>query len=740
MVGTRDTPPDPLQDNVPPGDRLSGALATTSYDALDEADELTPGLAQKLGRECYDASTNWLNSGRRLKWTDSLRAFQNLHASGSKYLSTDYRYRSRHFRPKTRAMVRKSEAQNAAAFFSNEDVVSIQAVDDDDQQQQASAEILKQLLQYRLTETIPWFLTVQGARQDAEVMGICIGKAYWKFAERFSHTEHRPAADGSGLPYLDDQGQLATEEWDVYAKVEDRPWIDILSPENFRFDAGADWRNPVATSPYLIEMIPMYVHDAWAKVRAGEWLPVAKGALYNARDLDDDIARRAREQGRIPGKDHDAWKPREYDICWVRENIIRYGGQDWHFLSLASAGELLTEPRPLKEVYLHGTRPYVAGFVVVEAHKTYPTSKVELVADLQKMTNDNVNLRYDNVKLALNPRQFVSAGAGFDLNDLRTFMPGKTVVGKDPKNNVVWDRPPEVTASSYAEQDRINLDFDELAGDFTPSSMAASGNPVVPETVGGMEHMAAPSASMNEYELRIFAETFVEPLLRQLVKLEQAYETDPVILAMAGQKAQLFQRFGIDKITDELLNQQLTIRVNVGVGATNPKVKLANFATGAQIIGSIFGPSAAMGANFAEVAKEIFGLLGYKDGKRFFQPDFDPRVQMLQQQLQQVQKGQKGQAQPNPMEMQVRMAEIQKDQQEVEYRRKYDEAKEANLREDNARQRAYDFAKLQAEIADRRRKLAIDEQKLQIEAVKAGAQIRSQSLKDQSVASGDAAA
>src|SRR5258708_681455 len=172
MVGGRLTPPDMQEGQfgiAPDGGNAS--LDPTAPQVLD-AD-----MAHKLGREIYQSSTDWLNSGRRAKWNDSLRSFQGLFPSGSKYLSSDYAYRSRLYRPKSRAMVRKSEAQTAAAFFSNEDVVTIIAEDDDDQKQQASAEILKSLLQHRLTKTIPWFLTLLGARQDAEVMGICIGKA-----------------------------------------------------------------------------------------------------------------------------------------------------------------------------------------------------------------------------------------------------------------------------------------------------------------------------------------------------------------------------------------------------------------------------------------------------------------------------------------------------------------------------------------------------------------------------------
>src|ERR1700729_677320 len=93
---------------------------------------LTEAEAKKLGMETYASSTNWLNSGRRARWNDSLRAFASLHPSGSKYLSGDYRYRSTLFRPKTRSMVRRDEAATASAFFSNEDIVSIAAADDDD--------------------------------------------------------------------------------------------------------------------------------------------------------------------------------------------------------------------------------------------------------------------------------------------------------------------------------------------------------------------------------------------------------------------------------------------------------------------------------------------------------------------------------------------------------------------------------------------------------------------------------
>lgn len=583
---------------------------------------LDPATAAKLARECYTSSTNWLNAGRRAAWADSLRMFQNIHPNASKYLSQDYSYRSRHFRPKTRTIVRRAESQTAMAFFSNDDVVSIRPHDDDDPVQQASAEILQSLLQYRLTETIPWFLTLVGARQDAEVMGVSIAKVYWEYSERSVGLRAQNTGE------VDDFGSPRYEMMEQFEVLKDEPVIDLIAPENFRFDPAADWRDPVGSSPYLIELIPMYVGDVMERCKSGEWNQVSESILLSAEDISDEATRRVRETGRIPGKDPFNNTPRHYGTAWVHSNILKWGGRDWQFYSLGEAGALLTDPRPLEEVFLHGVRPYVVGCSNVETHKSYPSSKVELVKDLQMMTNDLTNLRFDNVKLNLGPRQFIRQGQGVEINDVQRFNPGRAFYLKNPREDIVWDRPPEVTQSAYLEQDRINLDFDDLSGDFSNSSVQA--NQLLATTATGMNLMSGQAGGLNEYELRIFAETWVEPVLRQLVLLEQAYETDENVLAIAGKKANLFERFGMSQITDDLMQQELLLHVNVGIGSTNPTTRLRSFIAAGQALGQLFGPALPMKANFDEIAKEIFGASGYKDGARFFLPNVDIHQVMMQ--------------------------------------------------------------------------------------------------------------
>jgi len=602
---------------------------------------LSPEEGQKLARDCYSAATNWVNSGKRARWTESLRAFQSLHSIDSKYYSREYGHRTTLFRPKSRAMVRKSEAQTAAAFFSNEDVVNIQPADEDNKEQAASAAVMQELLQYRLTKPtgeggIPWFLTLVGARQDGEVMGLCAAKAYWKYEEVNHGPRIVPAIDPhTGAMLRGADGQIQIREEDDIEKVHDKPVVDLIPMENIRFEPGADWRNVVEASPYLIYQIAMYVSDVREMMDKGEWFPMPDSAMRSATDIDDDTTRRAREPGRVPGKDHDAWKPKDFDIVWVHENIIRWAGRDWHFYTLGRQAAMLTNPRPLEEVYLHGMRPFTIGFVVVETHKTYPASKIELVRDLQRATNDDWNLRFDQMKMSLMPRQFIKQGVGIEVVDVRTFIPGKVVVTKDPQTDIVWDRPPEPSQAAYAEQDRINLDFDELVGDFSNSSVQAT--QIQEQSATGMHLMSGQASGMNEYELRVFAESFVEPLLRQLVHLIRAYETDQTVLAICGKRAKIEQKYGISAVTDALLDKDATVKVNVGIGATNPAIKMRNFLMAAESLQKFFGPVLAQGINFEEVLHEVFALAGYKDGDRFVVPGFD-----FQKAIQAMQQGEKG--------------------------------------------------------------------------------------------------
>lgn len=546
----------------------------------------------------YNQSTTYVDSNFRKQWDDGIRAFHNQHANDSKYNAPAYDKRSKLFRPKTRSVIRKNEAAAAAAFFSNMEVVSIQATDQSDPVQRASAEVMAQLLQYRLTKTIPWFQTVLGGLQDSQVTGAACAHVHWMY-------------DASRDPIID------------------KPVVDLVPIENVRFDPAASWLDPVNTSPYFIEIIPMWAMDIQSKIDSGEWkdVPLHTGSTSGAAN--------STRQARVSGAEDPTDQPRaaqDYDLFWVHRHIHRNKGQDFTFYTLGTLA-LLSEPVPLKNIVFHGRRPYVIGNAILETHRSIPAGVPQISKGLQDEANEIANQRIDNVKFALNKKWFAKRGVDVDLPGLVRNVPGGIVMMNDPVNDVREITWPDVTASAYEEQNRINVDMDELLGNFNPAGLMAQNGLQAPAR--NMALLNQSNGTLVEYLLKTYVETFIQPVLRLLILTEQQYETDRVILGIAAKQSKMLQRAGVDKVTDELLIQEVTLTVNVGMGATDPAQKLQKFMTAMQsFTGMMQHPTP--GINMIEVGKEIFGHLGYQDGSRFF-TSANPQIDAMAQKITELQ-------------------------------------------------------------------------------------------------------
>ncbi len=577
----------------------------------------------QLAKDAHQSSTSYVDANYRKKWEDGLRMFQSRHPQDSKYLSDAYKHRSKIFRPKSRSLVRKHEAAAAAAFFSNLDVISTAAVNQNDRNQAASADLWREVINYRLTKTIPWFLTLVGAMQDCMTVGVACSYQYWKY-EAKSVMEYETATDEFGMPYLGEDGQPMLVEKPRLEVKKDQPCIELMPVENIRIDPGASWINPIESSPYVIRLVPMYVCDVKSmmnnidqKTQAPKWKQLTDGQIKSAMKNDNDSTAQTREQNRQDSKDSGNTAIGDYEIVWVHENFMRIDGDEMVFYTLGTEF-MLTDAKPLAEVYFTGERPIVMGCCVVETHKVMPESPVMLGEQLQREANEVVNQRLDNVKLVLNKRYIVKRGAQVDIKSLVRNVPASVTLANDVKNDVNALEFQDVTSSSYQEQDRINVDYDELTGNFSQGSIMT--NRKMNETVGGMGMISNAANQITEYTLRTFTETWVEPVLRQLVKLEQKYETDEVILAIAASQAKLIETYGVSEINDELLGQELTLSVNVGMGATNPDQKLGRF-MGAMQAYSAVAQMELPGLDMKEIGKEVFGLAGYRDGGRFMIDD-----------------------------------------------------------------------------------------------------------------------
>lgn len=622
------------------GGRQTG-IETLTEEALADAEEYDIPVNVNFLQICqYGETQHHNNAGtRQQEWQRALRAMHNKHSTRSKYLAKLYENRTKLFRPKTRSAVRKNLTSAANALFSTADVVSVKAEHDSDPVKNASAAVWNEVLNYRLDRTstkagIPWFLIAIGSNLDAQAHGICISKVLWEYQavpKTRTVEEREPLMDELGMPVMGEDGQpamIVRELEEEYEKVvKDRPMVDLIPPENVMLDETAPWYDPAQLSAWFTARYPMTLNEARAMLANpgkadSAWLDVPDDVLTSAaEEYDAKGVRLARQRGGHDRYERRSGPTRDHDVVWMHENFIRFDGADYHFWSVGTVA-YASKIRPTEEAYPEqfGARPYVYGYGSIESHTIYPMSAVESWQPLQQEANDIVNLQLDVMKQWAAPIAKVRQGRMFDWNSLQRRGAGGIDVIVKEADDVTFDRPPEIGPSTYANSDRINVDMDDLSGTFSQGSVSTNRN--MNETVGGMRLLSGSANSVTEFDLRVWVETWVEPVLRQVVRCCQHYETDQLILSIAGERAKLVERYGVNELTDDDLMHEASVSVNVGIGAADPMQRLQKLGMGTQMIGMaapFFDKKKKISAE--EFIKEIMGAIGYNDGMRFFVDD-----------------------------------------------------------------------------------------------------------------------
>jgi len=593
-----------------------------------------------LASNNYTTARSYQDAALTTQWERNADHFNNKHYRRSVYNSKQYRGRSRLFRPLSRAAERSSSAQAAAAYFSNLKMVAVTPGNTNDPEQVAAAHIMEEVLEYRLSKSIKWYLTVLGAWQDTRVYGPCCTHTSWDYEEKtikYTKKTEVQVKDVLGNPI---EGRFTTESEEVEETrvLKDEPVISMIPPENLLLDPQCDWRDPIGTSPYVVRLVPMSLDDIRARMESTDtktttqkWRTYSTADILSVGSDTYNTVRQAREGDNRPDPT-DSQNRTEFKVIWVHENYIRVGGEEYVYWTLGTQ-RLLTSPEPLKDVYHTGTRPLTYGFSIVEAHRFSPSSATELIAGLQVGVNDVANLRFDNIKLALNKRYIIRRGAAVDLEALMMSVPGGGVTTDDPDRDIKVLDTRDVTGSSYREQERLETESNDISGTFMGGSV--QNNRSLNETVGGMEMLAEGANVISEFDLRTFTETWVKPQLELLIQFIQAYETDEVVMnnafeasantlgikynqdpeeeAPAGKKT--FSKDETQKIKDRVLNDKLTINVNVGLGATSPQKKVDMFGYVLKSFESM--PEQLQRLDGDEIAKEMWSAAGFQDGARF---------------------------------------------------------------------------------------------------------------------------
>ena len=585
----------------------------------------------RMVAEAEDQAQLYINQVNRKSWSRVYRAYHQEHFVGSKYTTDDYRNRSKIFVPKTRSAVRKDLAAVSASLFGTLDAVACMPGNEGDQQQRASAAIVQELINYRTDRSsrktsIPWYQVAIGARQTSLLAGICLSKQSWRLDLRRDTPET-----------VEDEETGEELQRDVWRPDIDRPDCQLIPPENFVIDPSADWTCPAQDAAYVIIKWPMRIDEIRRKQYDPRqpWKELTESQLRGASGeskFDMEAIRRAREQGL--DRFDDKSTTREFDVVWVYETYMRTAGEDWTFLSVGDR-HMLTDPKPVREVYPEqgGERPLVLGYGAFEAFRIFPMSPAESWQMLQMEVNDLRNLTLDAIKQSVLPVAKVVRGRQVDLDTLKRRGQGSSIMVTDP-NDVVWDRPPDIPGSAITMKQHLDIDFDDAAGQQNWGTVDSNNS--LGRTLGGLKLAAGAANAVQEFDIRIWIETWCEPVLAQIAKLEQYYESDPIVLGLCGERAKLLQRFGVNEITNDLLENQVTIRVNIGLGSGDPSQRLSKFQSAINIALPLLQQSPEFQSgkrqmDFEAIMDEVFGASGYRDGGKRFVKDGEAKSNPMQQ-------------------------------------------------------------------------------------------------------------
>jgi hypothetical protein len=584
----------------------------------------------QLAQSNYITGKDYQEAALTEQWEKNADHFNSKHFRRSAYNSRMSKGRSSIFRPLSRAAERSSSAQAAAAFFSNMEIIDVEPENKNDPEQMFSAKVVKKMVEYYLDKKIKWYLTLMGAWQDTRVYGPCCSFTDWRFKKKETEEE---------IPELNINGTASTDGRTVTTKTtvieKDEPYINLIPPENLILDPACDWRDPINTSPYVVYLSSMPLVDVQTKMKSGEWHEYSQEDILSASKLTYDAVRQAREGSNRPDK-HDVQERTEFKSIWVHYNFARIDGEEYFYATLGTQF-MLTDAVPLEKEYPIGVRPFTYGFSVIEAHKFSPSSPTEIISGLQTGVNDLANLRIDNIKLALNKRYILRRGAPIDLEALMRSVPGGGVFTDDVEKDIKVLDTRDVTGSSYREQERLETESNDITGSSMGSAVQNNRN--LNQTVGGMEMLAEGQSALMDMDTRTFAESWVKPQLELLVQNIQMFAPDEAIQALAIEGADkeldYFQRFDFsddeeggkakrtmtESIMSRVLKDKMTVKVNVGLGATSPQRKVQTLLGAVGAIVQL--PSQGMNLDEDAIAKELFTASGYQDGNRFIKSE-DP--------------------------------------------------------------------------------------------------------------------
>ena len=311
--------------------------------------------------------------------------------------------------------------------------------------------------------------------------------------------------------------------------------------------------------------------------------------------------------------------------------------------------------------------PFASLSPVLVPHQFYGLSVADLVMDLQLIKSTVMRQVVDNMYLTNNNRHVVVDGQ-VNLDDLLTSRPGGVVRVKNP-SAIQPLNAQQMPSQAFGLLEYIDNIREERTGvtKYTQGMHADTLN----KTASGINQIMTAAQQRVELIARVFAETGLKDLFRNLLKLVVKYQDKPRVIRLRNQWVPMDRG---------MFNADMDVSISVGLGTGNKGESLAHLKNILDIQkealamqGGIFGPIVTLDHIHNTLSKMVENA-GLKNPNEFFQkPNME---QLMQQQQAAAAKGQK----PNPqIEAMMTQLQLAKDKMKLDLMKAQTERRKLEL-------------------------------------------------------------
>lgn len=551
----------------------SGGVSASDRDLLDRI--------QKWHNDSSDMRSNYEE-----RWSRNIRLMRGIF-SDDENSQSKIRKRNKTFHRKIWAIVWRLLASGYQTFLRDQDTFKIEGRDRINDWHKAG--VLQSMVEYRRDQMYrqkDLFLKCIWAMQDMFQFGWCAGEMVWIYNEE------------------DD-----CPDFILYPNEQVFPDMTVELPYQMRYCIFESYMGKEDMKARGFENLD--------KIQA---MSIPNSNVRNARyqGYRDPLQNPGASEYPRPGRYDNGGKdtvPNKY-VVW--KTVYKENGKIKYCIT-GKGDVVLSQPKELPVKKL----PVIFGQCLTVAHRLFGEGFPEPLEGPQESYNYNLNMRKDNVALALNRQKIVNRYGNVDLQSLMNNRPGGVTMADDVEAVKELDTC-DVTQSSYAEASADDAMMQEMSG-ITPGKMGM-----------GQEYKAT-TAQINYQEsnakidlfLAIVGETFFREFFGVLADHIQRYETDEKIFRIANDSWRKKEGLSVFPNVYDIDDFSADCIINAGLGTVsreNEIRQLMLLVDRAIMANQALAQMAQMGAvpptglkifDITTMIEDLYVKMGRKDVSRF---------------------------------------------------------------------------------------------------------------------------